>query len=80
MSTRATYSFEHPYLDKPINFYIHCDNYPEGAAVYFYEMHINKQNVKGFLPETFIKTNLGSVEFSNGHDFHGDTEYQYHID
>jgi hypothetical protein len=80
MSTRATYSFEHPYLNKQVNFYIHSDNYPEGAAVYFWEMHKNKDNVKGFLPETFIKANLSSVEFSDGHDRHGDTEYQYHID
>jgi hypothetical protein len=80
MGTRATYSFEHRYLDKLVTMYVHWDNYPKGAAVYFWNMHLGMNKYKGHFAEVFIKANGGTVEFSEGHDHHWDTEYQYHLD
>ena len=80
MSTRATYSFEHQYFNKMIiSYYIHHDNYPKGAAIYFWNMHNKRCDAKGSFAEVFIKANIGTVEFSEGHDSHCDTEYQYHV-
>lgn len=90
MSTRATYSFATRIDDELIvNFYIHHDNYPTGAAYYFWRMHnnakkywstANRSSFKGGLAEIFIKSNADTVEFTLGHDYHGDTEYQYHME
>ena len=79
MSTRATYSFDHSNVENPIVFYVHFDNYPEGSAEYFWNMHHERQH-KGRLAERFIKANSDVVEFTNSHEYHADTEYQYHVD
>lgn len=79
MATRATYSFKHHFARKDIVFYVHWDNYPKGAAKYFWEMHKHK-HVKGELAEMFIKANLLEVEFTKSHEYHADTEYRYHMD
>lgn len=78
MSTRATYSFEHEWRPK-VTFYIHMDNYPEGAAVYFWNMHKHR-HYKGSLADTFIKGNPFAVELTNRHEGHSDTEYRYYMD
>lgn len=79
MATRATYSFKHRFAKKDIVFYVHWDNFPEGAAEYFWEMHQHK-HLKGGLAEVFIKANPLSVEFTRSHEYHADTEYRYHMD
>lgn len=83
MSTRATYKFEHE--DQNIYFYVHHDNYPEGAAIYFLEMHKllvksldNFYEFRGSYAEAFIKSNKMS-EFTRDHMAHWDTEYRYSI-
>lgn len=79
MATRATYSFANSYLEREVTFYIHWDGYPEGAAAYFWNMH-SKKHWKGELAEIFIKANPESAEFTDSHDYHGDTEYRYYMD
>lgn len=79
MSTRATYSFETELTNKPIVFYIHSDNYPEGAAYYFWQMHKHR-HYKGGLGEIFCKANANATQFTEGHEWHGDTEYRYYMD
>lgn len=77
MSTRGTYSFKHNWKGETI-FYIHSDNYPEGAAEYFWQMHLNK-HLKGCLADVFIKANPLSVELTKNHEYHADTEYRYYM-
>lgn len=79
MSTRATYSFDTEMTHKQNVFYIHFDNYPEGAAYYFWVMH-NHRHYKGGLGEIFFKANADVTEFTESHEYHGDTEYRYHMD
>jgi len=77
MATRATYSFERDFNEQTVTFYIHWDGYPEGAAMYFWNMHKNR-HFKGGLADVFIKANPMSAEFTDNHEFHGDTEYRYY--
>ncbi len=80
MGTRATYQ-----IGSHV-FYIHYDGYEDGAAVYFYNMidAMNKLDDSGIgrnlndggYPEQFIRGNPGA-SFTESHELHGDTEYQY---
>lgn len=79
MATRATYSFESDFNEQTVTFYIHWDGYPEGAAMYFWNMHKNS-NFKGVLADVFIKANPMSAELTANHELHGDTEYRYYVD
>lgn len=71
MSTRATYQIN----DK--TFYIHHDGYPAGGAAYLYRMLNSDSRVYGF-PASFAMAN-DRAEVTEGHDAHGDTEYQYTV-
>lgn len=77
MATRATYSIEHDYGIE--YFYIHWDNYEEGAAHYFFNMH-NAKTKGDCLVTRFIVGNPLAVEFTRNHSQHGDTEYRYDLD
>lgn len=82
MSTRATYHFRirlsHDVFD--VCFYVHCDNYPSGAASHLeaalaidWPRQFNGKNVaKRFAA-------LSGSEFTASHEDHGDTEYRYCI-
>jgi hypothetical protein len=59
----------------PVTFYIHHDGYPEGAAVYLWNMHHQSQN-DGTPAGKFYRANE-RAEFTDGHDAHGDTEFRY---
>lgn len=87
MSTRGTYQFEN------LTFYIHHDNYLEGAARYFYRMieasfKVNKSpdglhpidthNTRGGMEFAFIRGN-GNAEFTKSSEEHGDTQFRYII-
>jgi len=82
MSTRATYEFISESADlngcgqfESATFvYVHYDNYPEGAAVYFYETLTNPS--KGNFATQFIRANT-CAEITKSHEYHGDTEYKY---
>ena len=71
MSTRATYQIN----DK--TFYIHHDGYPEGGAAYLWRGFNTDARVYGF-PKAFAMANE-RAEVTEGHDAHGDTEYQYTV-
>jgi len=88
MSTRATYVIDGH------GFYIHYDGYPEGAAGYFFNMIKAGAGViesnpalkgdylrdpRGGYGAHFLRGNV-LAEFTEGHDTHGDTEYQYTMD
>jgi hypothetical protein len=82
MSTRGTYRIlvKKDYENIDLCFYIHCDNYPEGAAGHFKKalalewkyQHNGKNFAKRF-------ASIDGSEFTKGHEEHGDTEYQYDI-
>jgi len=74
MSTRATYGFERDGI-KTV-FYVHCDGYPEGAAVKFGDS-LGRPEGEGFA-ESFMRANVGA-EFTESHEIHGDTEYRYQV-
>jgi len=76
MSTRATYMFKGNRDIKSTSFYIHWDGYPEGAAIYFYNMLTS--DFRGNLATKFIKAN-DAAEITDGHDAHDDTDYCYDI-
>lgn len=88
MATSATYSFEiiEEWGDAQhitfVTFYIHRNSYPSGAIHYFVNMHNNIANkeIAGGLAEKFIKSNVGTVEFTGSHSNHGDTAYRYDMD
>lgn len=80
MGTRATYRFVNTksgYPQPKTTIYIHWDGYPEGAAVYFYQMLL--ADGKG-MAEQFIIGNAELAEITGSHELHGDTQYQYTID
>lgn len=79
MSTRATYLIAaNPIKPKHfVCFYIHSDNYLEGAAYYFLQMHYCK-NSRGHYAGRFFRSNE-YAEFAYSHNSHGDTEYRYHL-
>lgn len=77
MSTRATYEFvceSDGEVESRTFVYVHYDNYPEGAAAYFYETLTNPS--KGNFATQFIRA-IGQAEITKSHEYHGDTEYQY---
>lgn len=76
MSTRATYEFipENEVIGGKTFIYVHYDNYPEGAAVYFYNTLINLS--KGDFATQFIRANE-MAEITKSHEYHADTEYRY---
>ncbi len=79
MSTRATYRFYDNYKRLDIYFYVHYDNYPDGAASYFQKMlNYIKESQKSSYAEAFVRTNLHAY-FTKNHDVHSDTEYQYNV-
>lgn len=71
MGTRATYQIEGK------TFYCHWDNYPQGAAYRLFKMLANDS--KGGLACRFLRAN-DDVEFTESHDVHGDTEFQYTVE
>ena len=74
---RATYQFKDDRLD--ITFYIHHDGYPTGAARYFKKMRDYEDKMKTCnhgLAEVFFRAN-DNAEFTQSHEYHGDTDYQY---
>lgn len=79
MSTRGTYKFKGNRKDLlPDTFiYVHYDNYPEGAAVHFYNLLTNPS--KGNMATQFIRANE-HAEITKNHECHGDTEYRYEIE
>jgi hypothetical protein len=83
MSTRGTYKIYDDYNRLDIYFYIHHDNYPEGAAYYFQKMldymEMNKEEyVRPTYAEAFFRVN-NEAHFTKSHAAHGDTDYQYNI-
>lgn len=79
MSTRGTYLLAASQLNNhSICFYVHCDNYPEGAAYYFRQMHYFK-NSRSHYAGKFFRAN-SNAEFTISHDSHWDTEYCYTLD
>lgn len=75
MSTRATYTFYHPWR-KPVTLYVHYDGYPEGAtSLYFAPMLQAKGRT---LAERFIRS-VEDAEITDGHNAHADTEYRYDL-
>lgn len=81
MATRATYTFIKENGIK-VEYYIHWDGYPEGAAQYLkkaldYKNTYSTQEEAGTLAEAFLRANK-EAEISN-RDSHGDTEYHYEI-
>ncbi len=81
MSTRATYQI----LDQ--TFYVHHDGYPTGAAQKFVQMVAAMtvpserecgciESRRGGYPFAFIR-GVMAAEPTEGHDAHGDTEFQY---
>lgn len=77
MSTRATYQINDLNKDQCKTFYIHHDGYPEGGAAYLYRMLNSEARVYGFTA-SFAMAN-DRAEITEGHDAHGDTEYQYTV-
>lgn len=76
MSTRATYLIAASQeMNDSVCFYVHNDNYPEGAAHYFRQMHGYK-NLRGHYAGRFFRANV-NAEFTLSHDSHCDTEYRY---
>lgn len=78
MSTRGTYQFSDSsdrWIPKT-TVYVHYDNYPKGAASYFYDMLTNPS--KGDAATQFIRSNR-HAEITKSHDAHGDTEYRYDL-
>lgn len=80
MSTRATYRIYDNYNDLDVYFYVHHDNYPSGAALYFQEMldYMKKEGYTNPSAEAFFRANK-NAHFTKSHAAHGDTEYQYNI-
>lgn len=80
MSTRATYEFRSTdgYGPKSVTFYIHYDGYPEGAASYFRAALAFKcEAPNSNFADHFFRANR--TELTEGHNAHGDTEYQYTV-
>src|SRR5579863_1293231 len=81
MSTRGTYQFvpieSNPRFKHKTTVYIHHDNYPTGAAAYFYETLMN-YSCGGFATQ-FLRA-IENAEITAGHDVHGDTEYRYDVE
>lgn len=73
MSTRATYQIEGKY--SKATYYIHYDGYPEGGAVYFWNM-LHEQNHRGGYTTQFLRANE-LAEVTSGHEVHSDTEFRY---
>ena len=80
MGTRATYKIENVF------YYIHWDGYEEGAAGYFLNM-LNSyyglidglgRSCNGGMAEAFLRGN-NSASFTESHEVHSDTEYQYDV-
>ena len=76
MATRATYQINDTNKDQCKTFYIHWDGYPEGGAAYLYRMLNSEPAFTGF-PRLSLWQIIG--QRSEGHDAHGDTEYQYTV-
>lgn len=95
MSTRATYRVkEYNGITQRIEyFYIHYDGYPEGAAQKFKQLLLNMDSLKEkshiengqdifvWRPGKSIIAfgMLPYAEFTEDHEEHGDTEYQYDL-
>lgn len=77
MSTRATYQF-YGQWSANTTVYIHYDGYPEGAAIYFWNMY-NVENKRGGYATQFIRAN-DNAEITTSHEGHADTEYRYTVD
>jgi len=86
MSTRGTYKIYDGYNDLDVYFYVHHDNYPEGAAEKFKNMLTMVDEAPygwqygpcfGYAA-AFFRANEGA-RFTKNHRCHGDTEYQYNI-
>lgn len=76
MSTRGTYQFRIGRYGQA-TVYIHHDNYPAYAWIYFYRAHM--LDGRGGLPSDFLRANDGA-EITESHEAHGDTEYRYDLD
>lgn len=74
MSTRGTYQFNSE--DYNTTIYVHHDNYPTGAAAYFYDMLNNPSS--GTLATQFIRA-VPRATITKSHEYHGDTEFQYTV-
>lgn len=84
MSTRATYKIYSAYNETYTYFYIHSDNYPEGATQYFNNLlnlvnDITNQFGYSTLGEAFLIANSEYASFTASHNAHYDTEYRYDI-
>lgn len=77
MSTRATYSFTDKNMLE-VCFYIQMDNYPEGAAEKFLNMHRFQDSSGGYADE-FFRGNT-NAEFTTCHDDYDSTNYKYTMD
>tara|TARA_R110000822_G_scaffold233008_1_gene364588 strand:+ start:605 stop:940 length:336 start_codon:yes stop_codon:yes gene_type:complete len=74
MSTRATYQFISEWSGTH-TVYIHHDNYPQGAAMYFTDS--NSESI--YNVNTFIRNNE-TAQLTESHQIHGDTEYRYTVE
>ena len=79
MSTRGTYRFRHGEGDFRIKttIYIHCDNYPDGGALYLYKALCHDKG-GGTLAEKFLRANTDAEITTQPRD-HGDTEWHYEV-
>lgn len=92
MSTRATYRIQEftPHENRIEYFYIQYDGYPAGAAEYFQKLLVNMESLKETDPYSGnVKWRPGKAivafgmlkyaEFTEDHEYHGDTEYRYNL-
>jgi hypothetical protein len=82
MSTRATYKITEVTHDRHSQcFYIHHDGYPSGAVEYFKEMLGNYEQIASHRPGKLITafSMIPNSEFTESHDSHGDTKYNYNL-
>jgi len=75
MSTRGTYEFQHQDGSSKF-FYVHHDNYPEGAAEKIWKMFENMYRTELFPEPAFLLMN-DRAGLTESHDSHSDTDYRY---
>ena len=80
MSTRATYGFEDRHGNTIVTYYIHHDGYPQGAAMYFWNMcNVLLKGTSANLATVFCNANE-RAEVTTSHEAHPDTEFRYQVD
>ena len=73
MSTRGTYNIN------GFMFYVHYDNYEEGAAGYFVDMIDDYVRTQRGMQNSFVRANQYAEMTNENKEAYGDTEYHYDI-